>query len=141
MNHVEATYLAWIEHIPPEEQGTLVHRLRREGGVTRLAGAGDPDGREARLTYVVVARGFQAARVEVKLETGISHQIRAQFSIVGHPLVGDAKYGSPQAKRVALHAASLAFPHPVGGQQILVEAPIPEDLLKIDTRLRMAPPV
>ena len=138
---LEKTYLAWIEHVPNEEEGTLVHRLRREGGVTRLAGAGDPDGRDARLSYRIVARGVQAARVEVRLETGLSHQIRAQFSIVGHPLVGDAKYGSPQAKRVALHAASLAFPHPVGGLPVLIEAPVPEDLVKIDTRLRMAPPV
>ena len=89
----------------------------------------------------MVARGFHAARVEVKLDTGLSHQIRAQFSIVGHPLVGDAKYGSPQAKRVALHALALSFPHPVGGRRVTVEAPVPEDLEKIDTRLRMDPPV
>ena len=138
---LQKTYLAWIEHVPRESTGTLVHRLRREGGVTKLAGDGDPDGREARLSYRVVARGFHAARVEVKLETGLSHQIRAQFSIVGHPLVGDAKYGSPQAKRVALHAASLSFPHPVGGEPITLQAPVPEDLLLVDTRLQMKPPV
>ena len=139
------SYIAWIENMPQEDSGALVHRLRREGGVTRLAGAGDPDGKEARLRYEVVATGFHAgqptARVLVKLETGLSHQIRAQFSIVGHPLVGDAKYGSPQAKRVALHASSLAFPHPIGGDIQTIEAPVPEDLVLIDTRLQMDPPV
>ena len=142
---LEKTYLAWVEHVPKEPSGRLEHRLRREGGVTRLAGDGDPDGREARLAYEVVATGFHAgaptARVRVHLETGLSHQIRAQFSIVGHPLVGDAKYGSPQAKRVALHAAALSFPHPVGGEPVHLEAPVPEDLIVIDTRLQMDPPV
>ena len=138
-------YFAWVEHIPEAREGKLVHRLRRESGITRLAGDGDPDGREARLRYAVVATGFHAgiktARVEVHLETGLSHQIRAQFSIAGHPLVGDAKYGSPQAKRVALHASTLVFPHPVGGEVVTVGAPVPEDLVQIDARLQMDPPV
>ena len=134
-------YLAWVYRVPCEDHGELVHLLRREGGVTRLAGEGDPDAREARLTYEVVARGHHAARLRIKLDTGLGHQIRFQLSHVGHPLYGDAKYKGPGAKRVALHAAQLCFPHPVGGSPVVLGAPVPDDLRKVDTRLGLEPPV
>ncbi len=135
------TYLAWVERVPEETAGRLVHVLRREGGVTMQAAEGDPDGREAALRYEVVATSQRGARVRITLETGLPHQIRAQMAIVGHPLFGDVKYRGPDAKRVALHAAALSFPHPVRGDLVELAAPVPYDLQKLDARLQMQPPV
>lgn len=135
------TYLAWVERLPDEEHVELVHRLRRAGNVTRPAAEGDDDAREARLTYDVVARGNHSARLQITLGTGLPHQIRCQLAFVGHPILGDLKYGGPPAKRPALHALRLSLPHPVGGASLTIEAPVPKDLLKIDERRQMQPSV
>ncbi len=138
---LKKTYLAWVERIPEQDHVELVHRLRREGGVTLIAADGDDDGRVARLTYDVVARGNKSARLEIALGTGLPHQIRCQLAFVGHPILGDLKYGGEPAKRPALHALRLEFPHPVGGETVTLQAPVPKDLEKIDTRRHMQPPV
>jgi 23S rRNA pseudouridine1911/1915/1917 synthase len=138
---LKKTYLAWVERLPHEDHVELVHRLRRQGKVTLIAAEGDDDGREARLTYDVVARGNHSARLEIVLGTGLPHQIRCQLAFVGHPILGDLKYGGPPAKRPALHALRLELPHPVGGELVTLNAPIPKDLLKIDERRQMQPPV
>ncbi|MDA1194489.1 MAG: RNA pseudouridine synthase [Planctomycetota bacterium] len=138
---LEKSYLAWVERVPTENSETLVHSLRRAGGITRLAGAGDDDAREARLAFEVEGRGRKCARLLVRLETGLPHQIRAQLSIVGHPLWGDAKYGGTPWRRPALHALRLQFPHPVGGEPLVLEAPVPADLRELDERRGLKPPV
>ena len=132
-------YLAWVEHPTEEDDGTLVHRLRRESKKTLLAGAGDPDAKEARLHWQTEGRSHRAARLRVTLETGLPHQIRAQLSVMGHAIVGDVKYGGPQGKRPGLHALQLSFPHPVGGQPVQVSAPVPDDLMRLDRRLHIDP--
>lgn len=138
---LKKTYLAWVQRRPEAEQADLVLRLRREKNITKLAADGDTDAKEARLHYEVVALGRDSARLRIKLETGISHQIRAQLSHVGHPLIGDEKYGGPSAKRPALHALQLEIPHPVKDTVVTIGAPVPEDLKIIDARLHMKPPV
>jgi 23S rRNA pseudouridine1911/1915/1917 synthase len=82
----------------------------------------------------------------VRLETGVGHQIRAQLAEAGLPIVGDRKYGGPPSgtldrDRVALHALRLVVPHPTTGAAVAVEAPLPEDLRRLDAALRLAPPV
>jgi 23S rRNA pseudouridine1911/1915/1917 synthase len=136
---LQKVYLAWVEHPTREDEGTLVHMLRREAKKTLLAGAGDPDAKEARLHWRTEGRSHRAARLRVVLETGLPHQIRAQLSIMGYPIIGDVKYGGPQGKRPGLHALQLAFPHPVGGQPVQVVAPVPEDLMRLDRRLGIEP--
>lgn len=138
---LQKTYLAWVERVPDPREATLAHRLRREGGVTKIAAEGDDDARLARLHYRLEGKGKASARLVVDLETGLPHQIRAQMSHVGHPLWGDLKYGGTPWRRPALHAHTLVFPHPVGGEVITIQAPVPEDLRELDERRTMRPPV
>ncbi len=135
------TYLAWVDHTPRDDGATLVHRLRRERGVTMLAAEGDPDAREARLEYVVEGRSHRAGRLRVTLHTGLPHQIRCQLSLVGHPIVGDLKYQGSGGKRPGLHAVGLSFLHPVKKTVVELAAPVPDDLRKMDARLGIDPPV
>jgi 23S rRNA pseudouridine1911/1915/1917 synthase len=71
--------------------------------------------------------------VQINLDTGRKHQIRVHMQDLGHPIVGDKKYGfnSSPIQRMALHAQVLAFAHPKTGQPFLFETPIPEKFLQI----------
>lgn len=105
-----------------------------------LAHAGDhvvpvsDAGRSAVTEFVVQARRGPWALVEVTLVTGVLHQVRAHLAAVGAPIVGDALYGGPAEPgltRFFLHAASLAVQHPVTGQRLFVESPLPRELASV----------
>jgi 23S rRNA-/tRNA-specific pseudouridylate synthase len=68
--------------------------------------------------------------VELTLETGRRHQIRVQLAAAGCPIVGDKKYGAQTnpIKRIALHAGTLRFPHPVTRETMRFDSPLPGDL-------------
>ena len=132
-------YVAWVDGRVEADEAELVDRLIRDGKVTRRAGSGD-DAREARLAFRVEGRGPRTSRLRIELGTGITHQIRAQLALYGHPLVGDAKYGGSQGLRPALHASRLVFPHPVGGPDVDVSAPLPRQLRRLDRKKQVEPP-
>lgn len=97
-----------------EGEGTLEHHLVH-GEHRALV---DPKGKLSRLHYRALEQRNNRTLVEITLETGRYHQIRAQFSAIGHPLSGDTKYGAKSQGEVCLHCSYLAFPHPVGGKQM-----------------------
>ena len=132
-------YTAWVDGRVAADEAELVDRLIREGKVTHRAAAGDDGAREARLRFRVEGRGPDTSRLQIELGTGITHQIRAQLGLYGHPIVGDAKYGGSQGTRPALHAARLVFPHPVGGDEVDVRAPTPKQLLRLDRKKGVEP--
>lgn len=118
----EKIYRARVENPFQELQGKLVHYLRHGDYQAEVVGKGE--GKEARLTYKVLENG-EFPLVEICLETGRYHQIRAQLSAIGHPIVGDSRYGSKVAlARIQLHHYSLGFEHPVTHLQITVTDPI-----------------
>jgi 23S rRNA pseudouridine1911/1915/1917 synthase len=95
-------------------------------------------GRVARTRYQVVERYEAPASLtllECRLETGRTHQIRVHLAAIGHPVVGDARYGGARAElpapRPFLHAGRLGFDHPVTGERVDVSAPLPEDLKEL----------
>lgn len=101
--------------------------------------------RRAALSFEVRERFPGATLLEVKLETGRTHQIRVQLSEAGHPVLGDALYGPREARehpaagaigRQALHARSLSLPNPATGEGLRVEAPLPEDFQRALALLR-----
>jgi 23S rRNA pseudouridine1911/1915/1917 synthase len=71
--------------------------------------------------------------VRLFLRTGRTHQLRVHLAHIGHPILGDSLYGAPSAliSRQALHAKTLRFTHPVSGEEMEVEAALPEDMAKI----------
>ena len=82
--------------------------------------------KEAALSYRVCAMAEGLSLLAVRLHTGRTHQIRVQFASRRHPLVGDAKYGSPMREHnIALFSHTLGFQHPVTGESMRFESPIP----------------
>jgi 23S rRNA pseudouridine1911/1915/1917 synthase len=94
-------------------------------------------GRGARTNYEVLSeyREPDVSLLECRLETGRTHQIRVHLQAIGHPVVGDAAYGGARAALVLdrpfLHAGALAFVHPVTGEALRVEEPLPADLVAV----------
>lgn len=112
-----------------ESEGRLVHYLKKDR-MTRLAQVTDGQdiqGKRAELLYQVKTRQEECTLLRIQLITGRFHQIRAQLSAAGHPLLGDRKYGNSESERislvkeintVALCACRLSFVHPTGGKNM-----------------------
>jgi RluA family pseudouridine synthase len=133
-------YLAVVRGRLRQESGTLVHYFRRDGMYQQLRSARDPEAARAELRYSVDRAFADATLVRVELVTGLQNQIRAQFSAVGHPLIGDRKYHRKEAEeqlidRVALHAAYLEFVHPRSGETITIECTPPPDFQNLVRQL------
>lgn len=126
---VEKTYWAVVEGVPDEPEALLEHYLRKDERHRRVhtTHADCPDAQLARMRYSLMRSQGEFSLLEVQLETGRKHQIRVQLAKVGHPIVGDFKYGS-RAKfpeGVALHAMKLKLQHPVRDEPLAFEAPLP----------------
>ena len=136
---VEKTYLALV-HGHPRASGRLETLHGRHPRDRKRFTAKVPRGKPAVTAWTVRTVLHHAALLEVRLETGRTHQIRVHLSELGHPLLGDALYGgarkgdarvkavSARLGRQALHAWKLGFPHPRDGRWIRAEAPVPADL-------------
>ena len=94
-------------------------------------------GYESQTGVKVLKRFDDATLIECKLFTGRTHQIRVHLSSIGHPLIGDPLYGneSELIKRQALHASSFSLIHPVTKKRLLVEAPLPMDIIELIDKL------
>lgn len=115
---IKKIYRAKVSGKLMPEQGALVHYLVHGDHKAIISSANDSQAKEARLRYTIIEQTAQYAEVEIELETGRYHQIRAQFAAIGCPLLGDTKYGGPHADQLALQHVRLEFLHPVGGQSM-----------------------
>ncbi len=116
------TYYARVEPLPDAVHGVLEHHLMHDEFRARVVPASHPEGKRARLSYQLLESGI----VEIDLETGRYHQIRAQFSAIGCPILGDVKYGSTQrwkGEGIALHHGKLQLIHPVTKESLILHAP------------------
>jgi 23S rRNA pseudouridine1911/1915/1917 synthase len=123
---VDRVYVAAVEGIVRQPHGVLRDRLTGDAS-GRVRPTRDPrTGREAITVYRVLARRRDSTVLELSLGTGRRGQIRAQLAELGHPIVGDRRYGSRRdpLHRVCLHATRLAFIHPRGGA-VAFESPAP----------------
>ena len=135
-------YLAVVRGEVKPEQGTLVHYFRKQGMFQKLSTARDTKAARAELHYTVEQKLRGASLLRVRLVTGLQNQIRVQFSIMGHPVVGDRKYHPEEAEekrisRVALHAGQLEFTHPRTGKTISLDSQPPQDFNQLVKALTM----
>jgi 23S rRNA pseudouridine1911/1915/1917 synthase len=141
----ERVYLAVVYGVPDPPSGTWRDRMvwDTRALVQKETHPRDPHGKDAVCSYRVVERLRGAALVEVRLVTGRRNQIRLQARLHGHTLVGEQRYTfGPETlrpiafPRQALHAHRLVFRHPTTGEELRFEAPLPEDLRQLVSRLR-----
>ena len=147
---VHRGYAALVAGMPSDDRGVIdapVGRSTRHPTKMSVTAGGRP----ARTRYEVTARmparteppdeavPYDAALLDLELETGRTHQIRVHLAAIGHPILGDDLYGGPAApgiSRPALHAHTLAFDHPETGQPLRFEAEAPEDFFRLYQLLR-----
>ena len=126
-------YLALVDGVPPARTGTVDAAIGRDRH-DRVLVSIDTDAPRTAVTHFEILRGLgSAALLKVVLDTGRTHQIRVHMSAIGHPVTGDRAYGGSARfglERQFLHAARLSFPHPVTGEPVDVESPLPADLAR-----------
>ncbi|MGI9020680.1 MAG: RluA family pseudouridine synthase [Solirubrobacterales bacterium] len=128
---VDRRYLALIEGRPSAPSGTIDAPLGRDHRAPERRAVGGRGARDARTHFEVVRAFADDTLVEARLETGRTHQIRAHFAAIGHPVAGDPRYGSPGRHgldRQFLHSARLCFRHPMSEEDMDLTSPLPEDL-------------
>ena len=137
--NVRKIYLALVHGKMPRDSGTITLPISRDPQRRTRMTARAGKGRHARTDWRVVARLDRCTLIEAVLHTGRTHQIRAHFAAIGHPIVGDTLYGAPRGlhagtrnlpvlARHFLHAARIGFSHPSSGVWLEVRAPLPRDL-------------
>jgi 23S rRNA pseudouridine1911/1915/1917 synthase len=129
MGKVKKVYLAILEGKLTSESGRLVHQIERyDHRSSRIVGSPTGLSQEARLSYKLLDIKASRSLVQVSLETGRRHQIRLQMAQMGHPILGDLRYGAsaplPQ-KQIALFARQLVVAHPVRKDEIHLQSPLP----------------
>jgi 23S rRNA pseudouridine1911/1915/1917 synthase len=134
----EKRYSALVEGHPPEKEGCIKTWLK-ENRIHKVYSCPEgPHAKYAVTRYRECKRYPRHALLEIDLETGRKNQIRAHLSESGCPIVGDKKYGAAESPihRLALHAVSLAFTHPVSGERITLKSPTPRLFEELGRRSR-----
>ncbi len=133
------TYLAVVRGNIKTDSGTIETQIARDKTDRKKMAVVKEGGRDAITDYEVLERFGKYTLVRCKLRTGRTHQIRVHMEYLGYPLVGDPKYSPMKTpfgiKGQALHSHTLEFTHPGTGERMKFEAPLPEDMHKIITRL------
>lgn len=126
-------YLAVVYGQLKKKQGTITSYLA-ENKMFKVYSTNDPTkGKLAHTAYKVVKETTNASLLEITLLTGRKNQIRVHLADIGHPIIGDKKYGKPDDsyRRLALHANSLTFKHPASGKMMAFESSIPSDFRRL----------
>lgn len=126
----QKTYIAFVEGTFEKKQGTL-HILLEKDKENKKQKVGS--GKECVTKYRVLRNYKEFSALEIQLETGRTHQIRACFSSIGHPLLGDKLYNgnNEYIDRPALHCGRVECVSPFSSKRIDIEIPLPEDLKKL----------
>ncbi len=130
---IEREYLALVEGLPPARTGTIEAPIGRHPRIRTRMAVGGTASREARTHFTLERSLPGVSLLRLRLDTGRTHQIRVHLQAIGHPVCGDPEYGTAGMfglTRQFLHATRLAFPHPITGEPVEINSPLPEDLLE-----------
>ncbi len=134
---IKKVYLALVKGRLAKRQGTIDTAIGRHPHHRKKMSADNARGRAAQTRYEVIEQFDKFAYLSISPRTGRTHQIRVHLASIGHPILGDALYGGtqgpglPKMARQALHAHHLELKHPVSGQQVAFEAPLPDDMSRL----------
>lgn len=131
---LERTYVALVEGEVREKEGTVKSWLKENKAMVMYSSSKPDDGQLAITRYKVLKTNNRASLLQVELETGRKNQIRVHMMDIGHPVVGDKKYGSRGGSpigRLGLHAHVLSFRHPASGETMRFESPVPSSFLRV----------
>lgn len=133
----QRVYTAIVAGLVDGDEGTFTSHLATGKSLDRYVTQPSPTTELAITHYRVLRRMSDTTHVEATLETGKRNQIRVQFADAGHPVLGDPRYNTEEAihprwirKRIALHARSLGFEHPISGEAIQIESALPSAIEK-----------
>ncbi|MCM2674801.1 RluA family pseudouridine synthase [Alkalicoccobacillus plakortidis] len=124
-------YQTIVHGVIPHEHGTVEAPIGRDKRDRQSMAVTDQNGRDAVTHFTVLETFEKYSYITCQLETGRTHQIRVHMKYIGHPVAGDPKYGPKKTLDIngqALHASVLGFTHPRTGEELLFEAPMPEDM-------------
>jgi 23S rRNA pseudouridine1911/1915/1917 synthase len=140
-HRVERIYLALVEGVPASRTGTVDAPLGRDFRVPERRAVGGRGARAARTPFEVIEALPRDSLLEVRLETGRTHQVRAHMAAIDHPIAGDPRYGGGGRHGLArqfLHSHRLAFEHPLTGEWMQFSSELPDDLAQALARARAA---
>lgn len=128
------TYWAIVRQTPASNSEKLIHYLKRNPKQNKSYAyiKEVPESKKAILTYTILKKLDRFVLLEINLETGRHHQIRAQLSAIGNPIKGDLKYGFDRSNKdgsIHLHARGLTFVHPVTKEELIILASPPVDVI------------
>ena len=131
---IRKTYWAIVKGTPKKEKDTLINFLKKnpKNNKSSVYSKEITDSKKAILHYNVIKKLDNYSLIEIDLETGRHHQIRAQLSFIGFPIKGDLKYGFNRSNNdgsIHLHARKIVFTHPVSKEEISVIAPSPNEVI------------
>ena len=138
------TYMALVRGVPVRPQGEIITLIGRHPVNRQKMAVVERNGKQAITRYSLISSGIvdgaEISLLHVKILTGRTHQIRVHLASIGHPVLGDALYGGSRtavsgADRQLLHAWKLELPHPATGEMIRFQAPVPEDMQFIISKM------
>lgn len=130
---VERNYVVVVEGQVEKNEGTITSWLKENKALTMYSSPTENDGQKSITHYKVLKRNKKYSLLDIKLETGRKNQIRVHMKEIGHSVIGDKKYGGDKSPigRLGLHARILAFVHPITGEPLRFETPIPKKFMEL----------
>jgi 23S rRNA pseudouridine1911/1915/1917 synthase len=130
---LERSYIAIVEGVVAKKEDTITSWLKESSAMKMHSSDKPDDGQIAVTKYKVIKQDKQFSMLKVILDTGRKNQIRVHMKEMGHPVVGDKKYGAKTnpIQRMGLHANLLVFKHPVTEAELRFESPIPRKFKRL----------
>lgn len=138
-NHMvpEEIFQAVVEGIPSKKSGKIESWLTENKNLVMLSSTYDNGGQNAVTNYSLIKTNGSYSLLDFKLETKRKNQIRVHMQSIGHPIVGDKKYGATKnpIKRMALHASRLTIVHPITAEKLEFVSPLPKPMQQLTNKI------